>query len=491
MTEPRALDLAIRTAVRLRPDPSRVVTQLFVAGLEHVGGGESRASEVVHRVLQLDEAEVGACVDDLQERFSSRHPELVETYVRHADRVADRLDPDLVLTVERRYLLGAMFTNEVSVESAALCNPSIVPHPDQSGCAPGELRFVMSVRGIGEGHRSSIGFRTGVISRDRAIVMDPTALGVQLGTPVEPTLDRAIFYRTVREEGDDADSAAFVLDPLGDRFTSRSLEVRLAALLAHGDTRRDVESTVAHLRGIADRTYASVFDAGTALSQRVLWPHGVAEANGMEDARFVRFDDGDRHVYYGTYTAFDGVHVHQHLIETDDFLSFRMSPMAGMAAQNKGLALFPRRIGARYHALSRADRATNAIAVSEHLSCWDDVNVIQTPARSWEAIQVGNCGSPMETPEGWLVLTHGVGAMRTYSIGAMLLDLDDPTKVIASLDDPLLRPSDEERDGYVPNVLYSCGGLIHEGVLVLPYGVADQSISIATVECDELLRAMT
>jgi len=223
----------------------------------------------------------------------------------------------------------------------------------------------------------------------------------------------------------------------------------------------------------------------------VLWPATSLESHGVEDARFVRFieDDGNA-TYYATYTAFDGADITQQLLHTDDFLSFEASPMVGPAATNKGLALFPRRIGGRFAAMSRHDRETNAVTFSDTLGHWSDAVTCQTPDRDWEVIQLGNCGSPIETPSGWLVLTHGVGPMRTYSIGALLLDLDDPTTVLATLPEPLLTPATDEQDGYVPNVVYSCGALLHGDTLVVPYGIADTAIAIATVQVPELLDAM-
>jgi predicted GH43/DUF377 family glycosyl hydrolase len=483
--------LAVRTGIRLQPDRSRVVTRLFVAGIELEGGGESRASNVVTRVLDLDEAEVTAYAAELRQTFGDRHPDLHHTYNHHADRIANRIEAGASLSADRKYVLGAMFTHEYAIEAAALCNPSVVPHPDQRGCEPGSLRFLMSVRGIGEGHRSSIGFRSGVVHADRSVTMDPVDEVARVATVDASMLDRAVFRRVLRDEGHDDENTSFVLDHLGERFGIESLRARLDELAAQSDTRRFVDVTIARMNHIADSTYAACFGPEVPLSSRVLWPHSAAEHRGMEDARFVRFHDENRSTYYGTYTAYDGVQVRQHLIETEDFLEFAMSPLTGAAASNKGLAIFPRRIGGRFYALSRADRETNAVAVTDDVGCWQDSAVLQTPARGWEAVQLGNCGSPIETDDGWLVLTHAVGAMRTYSIGAMLVDLDEPTKVIKSLHSPLLAPSTDERDGYVPNVVYSCGALVHEGLLVLPYGVADQSISIATVSMDDLLAAMS
>jgi predicted GH43/DUF377 family glycosyl hydrolase len=484
-------NLATRQPARILPDPSRVVTQLFVPGQEVVGGNESRASGVVARVLGLDEDDVRRQLSELLERFGHRHREIVATFSHHADRIGNRLDPEAELSEERWLLLGAAFTHEYAIEGASVCNPSIVVAPDQSSAPDGGLRFVMSVRGIGEGHRSSIGFRTGTIFGSGGVGIDepepfPTVASVRPGV-----FERDVFHGRLRAFGVDGETAASVLDQLDDRFTADQLEPRLAILTGEGDTRRDAHEMAARLRAIAACSYGAHFPADSHLSERVLAPSMAAESNGMEDARFVRFVDDDGSTgYLATYTAFDGVAVSQQLLQTSDFISFSVSPMVGPAASNKGLALFPRRIRGRFAALSRHDRETNAVAFSDSLGDWGQAVTFQVPERDWEVVQLGNCGSPIETEAGWLVLTHGVGPMRTYAIGAVLLDIDDPTVVVASLAEPLLTPRSDEQDGYVPNVVYSCGSLLHDDTLVLPYGIGDSSIGIATVRWPDLLRAM-
>ena len=475
---------------RLAPDPSRVVAQLFVAGQEVVGPGESRASSVVTRVLALDEEDVKRELEDVLRRFGGRHRDLAATFSHHADRIANRLDPNAELSEDRWLLLGATFTHEYSIEAAALCNPSIVEHPDQTSTPAGALRFVMSVRGIGEGHRSSIGFRTGTVDARGHVVLDEAGPFPTLAAVEPAVFDRAHFTGRLRALGEHTESATYVLAHLDDKFTADELESQLGVLSGQRDTRRDTHTTAALLRSIASCSYSARFPTESLLSERVLTPAMAAEARGMEDARFVRFADanGDA-IYYATYTAFDGVAVSQQLLQTTDFADFAASPMIGPAAMNKGLALFPRPIGGRFAALSRHDRETNAVAFSDSLLHWDDAVTIQTPDQPWEVIQLGNCGSPIETDEGWLVLTHGVGPMRTYSIGALLLDLDDPTRVTRTLPEPLLAPADGQ-DGYVPNVVYSCGALLHADTLVVPHGVADTSIAIATFPWPELLEAM-
>jgi predicted GH43/DUF377 family glycosyl hydrolase len=294
------------------------------------------------------------------------------------------------------------------------------------------------------------------------------------------------------ELGDDLENASFVLDALPATFDNTELDAQIEMLAADFATRRHTSNTLSNLRYLARSSYRVQFPTVSNISERILWPQAPAERHGMEDARLVRFVDDDGEVtYYATYTAFDGTNISQQLLETTDFKHFTSSPMAGAAASGKGFAIFPRKIGGKFVALSRSDRETNAIAFSDDLSCWETSEPIQIPEQSWEVLQLGNCGSPIETEAGWLVLTHGVGPMRTYSIGAILLDINEPQRVLARLTKPLLSPTDDQRDGYVPNVVYSCGGFAHNGILVLPYGIADQAIGVATVSIDKLIGAMT
>ncbi len=473
-------------------DPSRVVTRLFVPGQEGFDQQESRSSAVLRRVLTLDEYEAQCALDDVMDRFKGRHLHLEETFLRHADELSERLDPDAELPPTHRLLLGAAFTSEYAVEGAALCNPSMVAHPDQSTAGPSSVRFVMSVRGIGEGHRSSIGFRTGTVDRSGDVEFDPAPTYAATGRQDAAMLDADVFrgeLHRLHAGGDDAD---FVLGRLKNKFTEADLESRLRLLEKQAATRKQARRLVGLMRKIAERTYAIGFEDGRPLSERILLPAMAAESNGMEDARFVRFaeDDGTG-TYYATYTAYNGTDIGQQLLETRDFLNFTSSPLVGAGAANKGLALFPRRIGGRFVALSRSDRESNTITYSDNLHRWEAGLPCQVPTQSWEILQLGNCGSPIETPSGWLVLTHGVGPMRTYNIGAVLLDLEDPTRIIGQLREPLLSPTPDEQDGYVPNVVYSCGGLLHSGTLVLPYGIGDSSIGVATIPLDELLAALT
>lgn len=483
--------LVTRSPQRLAADPSRVVAQLFVPGQEGFERQESRAGVVLARILALDEDDVASSLDDVLARFNGRHRDLLGTFRRHARELADRLDPHSQLSDARMLLLGATFTSEYAIEGAALCNPSMVAHPDQTGTAAGSLRFVMSVRGIGEGHRSSIGFRTGVVDAAGRVTVDDPAPFVTVGAVMATLLYEAVFRSELARLDDAGEAADYVLDGLGERFTRADLEERLDELQTHLSTRGHARETISEIRAVAERAYAVEFVDGIPLAECVLRPAMGAEAVGMEDARFVRFvDDDGRITFYATYTAYSGTRISQQLLETRDFRSFSSTPMVGCAAANKGLALFPRRIDGRFAAMSRSDRESNTIACSDQPFVWTKSLPCQQPTQAWEALQLGNCGPPIETDAGWLVLTHGVGPMRTYRIGAVLLDLDDPTRILGQLRQPLLSPAAEEQDGYVPNVVYSCGALVHAGILVIPYGIGDAAIGFATVPLPELLAAL-
>ena len=483
----RDMGLAIRSGLRLRADPSRVISRLFIPGQELVGGSEARTADAVERVLALSEADVAATLDELYDRFSKRHDDLGQVFERHAQRVDPYVSEPI--SANRRQLLGATFTHEYSLEGTSICNPSIVAHPDQENLAAGTLRIIFSYRTIGEGHHSAVCFRTGAIDSRGELTLDEPHPFPLVASISSDYLHRAVFHAKLQDLGHDNENAAAVLDGLTPRFSAVEFEMALATLTSQSDTRMNVSETVLALRSIANSFYVASFDDETDVSQRVLWPTTPGESKGMEDARFVRFDGDGVTRYLATYTAFDGHVVTQQLLETDDFATFVSSPLAGLGATNKGMAIFPRRLGGSFVTLSRHDRESNAIAYSSDLHHWNDVVTIQVPEKSWELIQLGNCGSPIELDEGWLVLTHGVGPMRTYGIGAILLDLDDPTKVLAQLPLPILLPDSDEQDGYVPNVVYSCGSLVHAGTLVVPYGISDQSISYATVKIADLMAA--
>jgi predicted GH43/DUF377 family glycosyl hydrolase len=484
--------LVTRDPQRLAADPSRVVSRLFVPGQEGFEDQDSRTGAVLRRILALDEDQVRTSLDDVVTRFDRRHRDLIGTFRRNARELSDRLDAAPELSDARMMLLGATFTSEYAIEGAALCNPSMVAHPDQTGTLAGSLRFVMSVRGIGEGHISSIGFRTGVIDAIGGVTIDAVGPYATLGEVAPALLEAAALRSELSRLHDAGEGADYVLDSLGERFTRNDLDEQLDRLQKHRRTRGHARETISLIRSIADRTYGVEFADGIPLSERILWPAMGAEAAGMEDARFVRFVDDDGSVtFYASYTAYSGTHIRQQLLETTDFRSFTSTPMVGKAAANKGLALFPRRVRGHFAAMSRSDRESNSFAFSEAPFAWTEAVPCQPPTQAWEALQLGNCGPPIETEVGWLLLTHGVGPMRTYRIGAILLDLENPSRIVAQLREPLLSPGADEQDGYVPNVVYSCGGLVHAGMLVVPYGIGDAAIGFATVPLSELLDAMS
>lgn len=479
-----------RSDLALRPDPARVVSRAFVPGGVDAHDGRDRAQHIAERVLALRQDEVTRTLARVRARFAARHDDLDATFARRLAMLARWVDPE-ALDPDRRDLLAAYFTHEYAIEAAALTNPSLVPAPDQAGVDAGALRVVMSLRAIGEGHISSIEFRTGTIDADGQVRIDAAERPVH-GDRRSPEFERELFGSKLVELGVIDDHVGAVLDRVGDRFTMAELESALETVHAEDVAAQDRDHTHASIHWLAASNYELAFDPGTALSQRVIFPAGPAESRGMEDARFVRFEDPDRPPrYYATYTAYDGFHILPQLIETADFATFRVATLNGPAARNKGMALFPRRVGGRYAALGRIDNENTYLLRSDNVRFWHDSERIQVPVQPWELVQIGNCGSPIETAAGWLVITHGVGPMRQYVLGAVLLDLEDPSRVLGALRDPLLEPTEAERDGYVPNVVYSCGSLVHQDWLVLAYGASDTTTTFATTSVDALLTELT
>jgi len=475
----------------LRPNPGRVIAKPYLPGEEIASDTRTRAHLLMERILALPAAEVSAMLAQTLALFSTRHQDFELLLECNFNQVA-RFVEGRQLSRERRLLIGAYFTHEYSVEGAALFNPSIVSAPDHSGLGPGQRRFVMSLRAVGEGHISSIEFRSGVIDEASTISFDPLGPHLLTGERTPPAYyDQPQFRAKLVELGAGNDLAWGVLDPLADRFTAAELERALGLLERTGPQHAISFQTARTIRALAASNYITTFPEDSGLSQRLIFPGGPHEAHGMEDARFVRFveDDGSA-TYYATYTAFDGYQIVPQLIQTDDFRSFRMVTLNGTAAQNKGMALFPRRISGRYVMLSRRDRENLHLATSTSVWHWADVTELHRPARAWELLQIGNCGSPIETNAGWLVITHGVGPMRRYVLSALLLDLEDPRRVIGHLREPLLVPEGLAREGYVPNVVYSCGAMVNGDDLVLPYGLSDAAIGIAIISLPELLSAL-
>ncbi len=473
---------------RIVPDPSRVITKPFLPGEELLPDGSQRIDVAVRRLLAMPETDVKATLEGTRDDFAARHRAFDTIVDDNFALVADRCSLPDDLSADRRALIGTYFTHEYSIEAAAIGNPSMVVSPDQSGVEDGACRFVMSLRAIGEGHISSIEFRSGVVGADMQVRIETPSRFAATGRRSSVVHERAFFVTKLSELGVFDAATQAVIERLDTLFTMSDLEAAMRVNDA-GDAGPSMPQAAAHtLHWLASSNYSTAFPAESTLSERVIFPAGPTESRGMEDVRLVRFVGDDGAVtYYGTYTAFDGHQIMPQLLETADFVSFRITTMAGRCAHNKGMALFPRKVNGRYLALGRHDNVNNFLMSSDNVRVWYQTELIQEPEQPWELMQLGNCGSPLETDAGWLVITHGVGPMRRYSLGALLLDLDDPARVIGHLRAPLLVPIDEEREGYVPNVVYSCGSMIHQGHLVIPYGFADVGAGVATVPLDDLL----
>jgi len=474
-----------KKTVRLLADPSRVITRFFMPG------GDGRAKAIVRRVLALTDDQVRAKLREVEREFSSRHRSIRDVLAEHFRLVSGEVDSDTV-SDDLRQLIGAYFTCEYSIESVALFNPSMVMHPSQEGVEEGACRFVMSLRTCGEGHVSSISFRTGLVDSSHEVRFDPVGRYAAAERPVADRLyrKRAFFLKLI-EMGAYRPVVESILDRLDDQFTFEALQREVSAeRRSHGYV-EGLDQPLENILWLARSNYHLAFPPDSRLDERVIFPVSENESRGIEDARFVRFiyEDGQV-VYYATYTAYNGFNTLPQLIETTDFIHFKVSTLSGKCVQNKGLALFPRKIGGWYRMLGRIDGESTFLLTSDNIHFWNEAKKIQEPVQPWEFIQVGNCGSPIETQAGWLVLTHGVGPMRKYCVGAILLDREDPSRVVGRLPEPLIIPDEKERDGYVPNVVYSCGGMVHRGELIIPCAVSDTSTGIVTVSVNELLSRM-
>ena len=424
-----------RQSLFLRPDSSRVVVRPFKPATEPRDlnpTDKTRANLIVDRVLALEPQAADLLLADVLENFEGRHRNLLATFEARAKEMEEAFAPHTVFSPTQRQLIGAYFLNEYSFEASALFNPSIVAHPDQSGVPEGSRRFVLSLRAVGEGHVSSLTFRTGLIAPDGGVEIEPTA--------------------------------------------------RLAS----------TPTIQTRLSGSPDESVQLSFSADQHISERVIFPVTPAQSNGIEDARFVEFEteENEEKTFYATYTAYSGKAIRSELLQTSDFISFKMTPLTGTAAMNKGMALFPRKIDGRYAMIGRQDNENLYLIYSDDLHEWNGGQAILRPKFPWEFVQMGNCGSPIELDEGWLLLTHGVGPVRRYAIGAALLDKKDPSKVLARSRDPLVRPEKSEREGYVPNVVYTCGGMRHGELIILPYAVCDTVSNFSTIRISELLQTL-
>jgi predicted GH43/DUF377 family glycosyl hydrolase len=477
-----------RAPIILEPDQSRVLLRPFSPG------GPERVSQIVSRIMSLPEERVHSLLEEISAEFSRRHQQIRDLFLNRFEQVREMLPADENLSEERRLLIGSYFLAEYSLESAALFNPSIVPHPDQTGLPRGALRFVLSLRATGEGHISSITFRTGILHADLRIeVLAPAGFLTEPRQIPNPLYEKGLFARKLIELGLTREFTRRVMHKLGESFAQDELRASLQAeqfRLPDGMMQEDQEEAQG-IWMLARSNYEVQFRPEQELSERILFPATPSQRNGIEDARFVCFQNEEgAPVYYATFTAFDGRVVVPELVETSDFLRFRFISLNGPAAKNKGMALFPRKINGLYAMLSRQDNENIYLMFSDNVHFWNEHKLLLKPVFPWELVQLGNCGSPIETDAGWLVLSHGVGPMRKYCIGAFLLDRDDPGKVIGRLREPLLKPNENEREGYVPNVVYTCGALLHQGELIVPYGMADHATGFATIPLNEILAAM-
>ena len=475
-----------RTATILRPDQSRVLLRPLTPG------GPERIARIITRILAIPEIRVGPLLGEISADFSRRHHEIHCLFLERFEQLREFVPADRELSDERRLLIGSYFLAEYSLESAALFNPSIVPHPDQSDLAPGALRFVLSLRATGEGHISSITFRTGIIHGDGRIeVFTASGFLTEPRQIPNPVYEKALFGRKLGEVGLSGEFTCRVMDTLGQSFALEELRNCLRAEQLRGGNTQEDRSAAQAMLMVARSNHEVQFRPEQQMFERILFPSTPSQSNGIEDARFVCFrDDDGTCTYFATFTAYDGRIVVPELVETFDFLRFRFRTLNGPAAENKGMAIFPRKIRGMYAMLSRQDNENIYLMFSDNVHFWNERTLVLKPVFPWELVQLGNCGSPIETDAGWLVLSHGVGPMRRYCIGAFLLDRDDPTKVIGRLGEPLLKPNQDEREGYVPNVVYTCGALVHNGQLVIPYGLADHATGFATVPLTEVLADM-
>lgn len=486
----RASQLQVsRLPVRLEPDPSRVIARQFVPG------DEARIRGIIGRALAFPEPEAERIAVRLKKSFDDRHRDLADAVADHYDAVKQYVPDEASLSESRKLLIGACFTMEYSIEAAALFNPSMVPAIDQSGLPPGSTRFLMSLRATGEGHISSIVFRRGVVDADNHINIEPASpFSRQLDVAEDVQQDKRLFRQKLIEMGAYNQVAQSILDRMPDRGVLADLNQAIEETRRASHAPETISGAAETMLWVARSNYTLRVPEGTDPSEVVIFPISETESHGIEDVRLVRFTDDDGTArYFGTYTAYDGRSIMPQLLEITaepDGVLVHIHTMSGQEAQNKGMALFPRKIGGRYAMIGRLDNENLFLMVSDNIRRWDKAEILQKPQFEWEIVQIGNCGSPLETEAGWLLLTHGVGLMRQYCIGATLLDRDDPSRVIGQTRKPLLVPAEEERSGYVPNVVYSCGGMIHNDTLIIPYAMSDMASGFATVRLPDLLTVL-
>jgi len=506
------------------PDPSRIIARFLYVS-------DERSADIIRKVLAMPEKEVNIAISQLLRGYSRRHRNISKVFEKYFNRLAPIFDNIEVkeedLSEAQKALIGSYFTMEYSIESAAFFNPSVVEHPDQSEIGKDEKRVIFSFRATGEGHISSIVFRSGILDKNNNLTIEPVGKMLAEADVIKRNIyEKKTFQKKLNEMQDhptviltplieklegvqnqenviapvvvgtpiensdqkNTISTAFVFDNLNEKFTYGELMKNIELARKKPDVTEEQLKIIIQMMWLASSHYEIHFTIDSAISERVIFPISATEQKGIEDARFVKFtDDNGEITYYATYTAYDGMATMPKLISTKDFYDFKILPINGEIAQNKGMALFPRKIHGKYAMLCRIDGVNNYIAYSDSINIWREAKIIQRPKYPWELVQIGNAGSPIETKEGWLVITHAVGSMREYSLGASLYDLENPEIEIGRLTSPLMVPNEAEREGYVPNVIYSCGSMIHNDELVIPYAMSDHSSTYATVDLRELL----
>jgi len=479
--------VAYRQDLSFLPNENRVITKLF--GLDKM-----RIYKVFDRVLKMSIPDSEALLDNVIASFKDRHKNIKRVFKNNFDTINGNLDITIYneLPLDKKLLLGSFFTLEYSIESAALFNPSVVPHPNQNNTKKGEKKVIISFRAVGEGHMSSIVFRSGTLNKAGEIRMDSMSHLVEMANNIETAeYLKSNFAMKLKDIGK-YDLIKGILDELLDEFTFTELVESIAHFKETAAMTVEHDRAIDTLHWLAQSNYVVEFDDDIDITERVIFPRSTTDIRAIEDARFVYFEeDKDDPVYFATYTAYNGFSILPQLIETKDFCKFKVCTMMGAGSQNKGMALFPEKINGKYAMVSRNDSENLYIMFSDNVNYWVEPKLLREPKFEWEFIQIGNSGSPLKTEKGWLLLTHGVGPVRLYSIGAILLDLEDPTKVIGEIKEPILIPEEEERNGYVPNVVYSCGAIIHNEWLVMPYAASDSRSSIAKYKLSDLLDKMT
>ncbi|MCD6112815.1 MAG: glycoside hydrolase family 130 protein [Bacteroidales bacterium] len=471
-----------RTDIKIKAKPERVIP-LFLDLKK-----KNRVSHIVDKIVSLDDKVIENTLNHILEEFESRHIKFKDVLLEHYKNIETFVPSPEIQSLQRKLLLGSYFTKEYSIESAAIFNPSIVVHYNQKGLKNGEVRFIISLRATGEGHISSIEFRTGVITKEGKITMDTIPSNLVYASKINEksyffkdfVIKRAQYYKGFN-------SSIFEYFP--EKFTKQQA-LEIIAKINNNYHQKNIYVTKKALLDIFDTNYEIFFDKNIDINSRVIFPKSKAESNGMEDLRLVKFIDKDKIRYIGTYTAYDGKNIRPQIIETEDFINFKIHSLYGNAAFDKGMSLFPEKINGKYAMIGRQGGENISIMYSDNLYFWDTYKTIQRPQFEWDSVQLGNSGSPVKTKYGWLLLTHAVGPLRKYVMSASLLDLHNPEIVLSSLNKPFFSANGHEREGYVPNVVYTCGFLQHYNNLIIPYALSDTSFSFAIADIDNVLNEL-